>query len=69
MVYPLLEIDAAELPTYNWPAIACGTVVSAIVGYLCIKYFMKFLARFSLNVFGYYCIIMGVFSIIFFSVY
>ena len=69
MVYPLIKIDIAEASTYNWTAIILGTIVSAIVGYFCIKYFMKFISKFSLNVFGYYCVIMGVFTVIFFSIF
>ena len=45
MVYPLIKIDVAEAVGYNWSAIITGTLVSAIVGYLCIKYFMKFLQK------------------------
>ena len=67
MFYPFLEIDMKEVLTFNWTAILIGTIVSAIVGYLCIKYFMKFLSRFSLAVFGYYCILMGVFAFVFFG--
>ena len=67
MFYPLLEIDLKEVLTYNWTAIVVGTIVSGIVGYLCIKYFMKFLSKFSLSVFGYYCIIIGVLAVIFFK--
>ena len=66
MVYPLLELDLKEVIAYNWTAIIVGTIVSGIVGYLCIKYFMKFLSKFSLAIFGYYCLIMGVFALIFF---
>ena len=69
MVYPLIKIDVKEALTYNWTAIILGTIVSAVVGYLCIKYFMKFISKFSLNVFGYYCVIMGVFTLIFFSIF
>jgi len=69
MVYPLIKIDVAEAVTYNWNAIAVGTIVSAIVGYLCIKYFMKFISKFSLAIFGYYCLLMGIGTAIFFSVY
>ena len=69
MVYPLVEIDVTEALTYNWFAIIIGTVVSGIVGYLCIKYFMKFISKFSLNVFGYYCVLMGVFAVIFFNIF
>jgi len=67
MFYPLLEIDLKEVLTYNWTAIIVGTMASGVVGYLCIKYFMKFLSKFSLAVFGYYCLLMGVFAFIFFK--
>ena len=66
MLYPLIKLDLQEVITYNWLAIIVGTVVSAIVGYLCIKYFMKFLSKFSLAIFGYYCLLMGIFTFIFF---
>ena len=68
MVYPLMKIDVSEAVGYNWVSIVVGTLVSAIVGYLCIKYFMKFISKFSLNIFGWYCIIVGIASMIFFSV-
>ena len=69
MVYPVVKIDLHEALTYNWKAIIVGTIVSGIVGYLCIKYFMKFISKFSLAFFGYYCIIAGIFTSIFFYIY
>ena len=66
MVYPLLEIDIQEAVKYNWTAIITGTIVSAITGYICIKYFMKFVSKFSLGLFGYYCLLMGAFTVVFF---
>ena len=66
MVYPLVKLDFHEVLAFNWTAIIAGTVVSSIVGYLCIKYFIKFVSRFSLAVFGYYCLIVGIFTFIFF---
>lgn len=66
MLYPFLEIDIKEAVTYNWAAILVGMVSSAIVGYFCIKYFLKFIAKFSLAVFAYYCIIVGGAMAIFF---
>ena len=68
MVYPLVKLDFAEVVTYNWVAIIVGTIVSGIVGYLCIKYFLKFVSKFSLGIFGYYCLIMGIVTAIFFSI-
>lgn len=65
--YPLLEIKPAELASYNWVAIITGTITSCIVGYFCIKYFLKFVARFSMNFFAYYCIIVGMLVIAFFT--
>lgn len=69
MVYPFLKIDIAEALTYNWTAIVSGTVVSGLVGYLCIKYFLKFVSKFSLAIFGYYCLIVGIVSSIFFTIH
>lgn len=69
MVYPLIKIDFAEVITYNWISIILGTIVSGIVGYLCIKYFLKFVTKFSLGIFGYYCLIVGIITTIFFNIY
>lgn len=69
MVYPLVKIDIAEAVGYNWSAIIAGTVVSGITGYLCIKYFMRFISKFSLAIFGYYCIIAGIATAVFFSIF
>lgn len=59
VVYPLKEVNMTELLSYNWLYILIGTVVSAIVGYICIKYFLEFLGKYSLRVFAYYCIAAG----------
>ncbi len=66
MIYPLAKIDLSEIFTYNWLAIIIGTIVSGLSGYFCIKYFMKFLEKFSLKFFGYYCVIMGILAYSFF---
>ena len=68
MVYPLVKIDITEAVQYNWTSIIVGTIVSGIVGYLCIKYFMKFISKFSLAIFGYYCIIVGILTAGFFFI-
>lgn len=69
MVYPFIKIDLHEAMTYNWTAITAGTVVSGLVGYLCIKYFLKFVSKFSLSIFGWYCILAGIGTCIFFNIY
>lgn len=66
MLYPLITLDIKEVVTYNWTAIIIGTIVSGISGYLCIKYFLKFVSRFSLSIFGYYCLMIGIFTVLFF---
>jgi undecaprenyl-diphosphatase len=66
MVYPLTVLDFKEILTYNWLAIIVGTVISGITGYFCIKYFIKFIGKFSLSIFGYYCVIMGIIAYLFF---
>jgi undecaprenyl-diphosphatase len=67
MFYPLLELNLKDVLEYNWTSIIVGTIVSSIVGYFCIKYFLKFLAKFSLTFFGYYCILLGGIMAIFFK--
>lgn len=67
VVYPLKEVQMAELVTYNWGYIIIGTVVSAIVGYICIKYFLEFLSKYSLRVFAYYCFVAGIIATLLFT--
>ena len=69
MVYPFIKIDMHELVSYNWTDIIIGTVVSGVVGYLCIKYFLKFVGKYSLKVFAYYCLIAGGLTSVFFYLY
>ena len=69
MVYPIINIDLHEALQYNWTAIIAGTLISCVVGYLCIKYFMKFISKFSLAIFGYYCIAAGIITAVFFSMF
>lgn len=59
-IYPLIELDFSTIATFNHKAIAVGFVASFIVGYLCIKYFMKLLGQLSLRIFGYYCLVASV---------
>ncbi len=64
LLYPLIEIDLKEFVNFDWVSIGAGFIVSAVVGYFCIKYFIKFLQKFSLNIFAYYCFIVGMAMII-----
>ena len=43
-----------------WPEIIIGSIVAALVGYLSIKYLMKFLSQHKLHVFAAYLICLGV---------
>lgn len=63
--FDLIKTGAPE--AFNWPAIVIGTVISGIVGYFCIKYFIKFLSKHSLNAFGIYCVIVGLGMFFFFG--
>lgn len=59
LVYPLLEIDMADISGFNFKAIFLGCLASFITGFLCIKFFMKFIEKFGLKIFAYYCWIIG----------
>ena len=56
MIYPLFELDFTQIANFNHKAMFLGFLTSFIIGYLCIKYFMKLLGHLSLRIFGYYCL-------------
>ena len=49
-----LELVKLDVPVASLQLFAVGTFVSAVVGYLTIKYFLRFLAGHKLDVFAYY---------------
>jgi len=57
LVYPILELDISEIQQFNLGAMLIGFASSFIVGYLCVKYFMKLLGKLSLKIFAYYCLV------------
>ncbi len=69
MIYPLIELDFSQIADFNHKAMIFGFISSFIVGYLCIKYFMKLLGRLSLRIFGYYCLVVAILMFGLFQVY
>ena len=69
MLYPMIEFDFNQISTFNFKAIFCGFIASFVVGYLCIKYFMKILSKISLKCFSYYCFIVSILMFILFRFY
>lgn len=57
-----------HMDNFNWIALISGALVAGIVGYLCIKYFIKFISKYNLLCFAYYCWIVGILMAIFFYV-
>ena len=68
LIYPIFELDFNSIMTFNLKAIAIGFLVSFVVGYLCIKYFMELLKKFTLRFFGYYCLLVSVLMFVLFQV-
>lgn len=69
MIYPLYELDFSQITTFNHKAMLLGFLTSFVVGYLCIKYFMKLLGHLSLRIFGYYCLVASVLMFVLFQVF
>lgn len=69
ILYPFLELEMSNITQFNWISIIIGTIVSAFSGYYCIKYFLKFIAKYSLAFFGYYCIIAGFLFTVLFNIF
>jgi undecaprenyl-diphosphatase len=58
-----LELRHMQVSTYNAELMVVGVLVSAIVGYLTIKYFLRFLAGHRLDVFAYYRVALAALTI------
>ena len=43
-------IKTGEIAGFNWSAILVGTIIAGVVGYYCVKYFIKFLGNNKLNI-------------------
>ncbi len=69
LVYPLLELDFAQISHFNLKAMFLGTLTSFVVGYFCIKYFMKLISRISLKGFSYYCFFVSIIMFLLFQFY
>ena len=59
-------LATGQISGFSMGPILAGTAVSAILGYLCIKYFLIFLQKHSLYYFAVYCAIIGALTIKFF---
>jgi len=60
------QLGQGNLLSFNWTSIIVGTIISAVVGYYCVKYFIIFLSKHKLDVFAYYCLAIGLFMFLFF---
>lgn len=58
--------DLLEQPTWIdlWPLIAVGFAVAAVVGYLSIRWMLRFVTSHSLRSFAVYCFAIGLFTIL-----
>ncbi|MFP5501004.1 MAG: undecaprenyl-diphosphate phosphatase [Candidatus Sericytochromatia bacterium] len=59
IVFKFKDLGAEPMIASQLPMMAVGTVVSAVSGFLCIHYLLKFLQRFTMNVFVVYRIAFG----------
>lgn len=59
LLFPFLKMDTTEIVNSDFMLLTIGAIVSGLVGYFCIKYFIKFVSKFSLTFFGVYCLIVG----------
>lgn len=65
----ILDMTALnEFSKCNWAAILAGTLISVITGYYCIKYFIIYISKNKLNVFAYYCWIVGLIMFLYFGI-
>lgn len=56
--YEALKLKGHML-ALNWPVMLVGALCSAVLGYLCVKYLIRYVATHSLVGFAYYCWALG----------
>ncbi len=59
-IYGLFDLFENSNHFINFPALLMGFITSFILGYLSIKYLMRFLKNHKLNIFAYYVITIGI---------
>ncbi|MTI71616.1 MAG: undecaprenyl-diphosphate phosphatase [Firmicutes bacterium] len=64
MLLQFKDIPLSSISSIITPPYIIGTLFSAIVGYICIKFLLKLIRRNKLYYFGYYCLILGTIVII-----
>ena len=59
----LFDVSAADIAV-NWAPYLGGMIAAGLVGYLCIRWLLNILKNNKFHYFGYYCIVVGIASII-----
>ncbi len=67
-VYEAVKLTTLDFgANLNWPAMLLGFVITAVVGYYCVKYLIRFVATNTLKGFAVYCWVVGTAMIVFFG--
>jgi undecaprenyl-diphosphatase len=67
-VYECLKLSKlGHIDRLDWPVMGVGMVLSAVVGYICIKAFLQFVGKYPLTGFAIYCWVVGLLMLISFS--
>ena len=53
-IFKALRHPAADTPPENWPMVALGFVVSAIVSFIAVKWLLRYVQSHTFNAFGWY---------------
>lgn len=64
VILELKELKGEAFGSANLPGYILGTVIACVSGYFCIKYMLKLIRKKNYRGFTYYCLGMGVLSII-----
>jgi undecaprenyl-diphosphatase len=68
-IFKALHHPAADAPVENWPMVAFGTVVAAVVSFVAVRWLLRYVQTHTFAAFGYYRIALAgiIFGIIAFS--
>ena len=64
-IFKALHHPAAAAPRENWPMVALGFVVAAIVSFIAVKWLLRYVQTHTFNLFGWYRIALAIVIFIF----
>ena len=66
VVLDVKDMVSSDIPSQEWMYYLIGMLIAAVIGFLCIKFVLVLTRNRKFKYFGFYCILMGLLSILYY---